>query len=139
MGPVERAIRGSVAPGETLVTPTGRGQFVVERMDDVGLVLLLGKGRWWTRLTWRCLEGIVPYLARRSWVMIGSRYDTHAYPETLDGYLKGCVKRATAGWVAVVLERAGIVDVDRSRPVRVRLRRGIARSTQTPRSSRGPA
>lgn len=56
---------------------------------------------------------------------IGSTYDTSADPATLDGYLKGCLKRATAGWVAVVLEGAGIVDLDRSRPARVRLLRGL--------------
>jgi hypothetical protein len=42
-------------------------------------------------------------------------------PGTLDEYLKTYLKRATAGWVAVVLEHAGVVAIDRSRPARVKL------------------
>lgn len=52
---------------------------------------------------------------------IGSKYETTADPGTLDGYLKGCIKRATAGWVAAVLESADVVEIDRGRPARVRL------------------
>ncbi|MGE5289014.1 MAG: hypothetical protein ACM3ML_17800 [Micromonosporaceae bacterium] len=39
----------------------------------------------------------------------------------LDGYLKGWIKRQTANYVAVVLERAGVLDRDRERPAQVRL------------------
>ncbi len=42
-------------------------------------------------------------------------------PGTLDGYLKGCVKRTTAGWVAVVLDQAGVVEIIHDRPARIRL------------------
>jgi hypothetical protein len=38
--------------------------------------------------------------------------------------MKSFLKRATAGWVAVVLERAGVLVIDRSRPARVKLRQG---------------
>lgn len=85
------------------------------------MVLLLGEQEAWTALTWSCLEGVIPFLARRGWVEVGSRYDVTGSPDTLDGYLKGCTKRATAGWVAAVLERAEVLEIDRSRPVRVRL------------------
>ena len=61
-------------------------------------------------------------MAPREWVPIGSKYETTADARTLDGYLKGYMKRATAGWVAAVLERAGVIEIDRSRPARVRLR-----------------
>jgi hypothetical protein len=48
-------------------------------------------------------------------------YDIEGVPGTLDAYLKGWIKRTTAGWIAVVLERAGVVELDRRRPARVRL------------------
>jgi len=126
LGPVQRAVRASLAPGDTLATPVRGAGFVVERIDDVGLVLLLGQGGWWTRLTWGCLEGIPPYIAGRGWVRIGSKYEISADPGTLDAYLKEHVKRATASWVAAVLERAGIVEIDRTPPASVRLRLGTA-------------
>jgi hypothetical protein len=46
-------------------------------------------------------------------------------PGTLDGYLKGCIKRDTAAWVARVLADAGVVQLDLGPPVRVRLRSGF--------------
>jgi hypothetical protein len=39
-------------------------------------------------------------------------------------HLKRSVKTATAGWVAVVPERAGVVMVDRARPGRIKLQPG---------------
>jgi hypothetical protein len=122
MGPVERAVRSTLAAGEELVTPAQGAPFVVERMDDAGIVLLLGRGRWPARLTWECIEGIAPYLAGRGWAPIGTTFETEGQAGTLDAYLKGCTKTATAGWVAAVLERAGVVEIDRSRPASVRLR-----------------
>ena len=105
------------------MTPVRGAPFIVARFDDQGMVLLLGQQEAWTRLTWECLEGVVPFLAGRGWVTIGSRYETSADATTLDGYLKGCVKRATAGWVAAVLEKAGLVEIDRRSPASVRLLR----------------
>jgi hypothetical protein len=67
------------------------------------------------------LEGIISFLRQRGKVRIGSKYDTSSDPNTLDGYLKQFVNRATAGWVAVLLERAGVVDISRDRPATVKL------------------
>jgi hypothetical protein len=125
-GPIEAAIRKTVQPGLVLSTPTGRGTFSVARIDAKGVVLLLGAKEASTPLDWKCLEGIGAYLAGRSWVPIGSRYDVSADVGTLDGYLKGCIKRATAGWVAVLLEHAGVLEIDRLPPARVRLRSDVA-------------
>lgn len=125
MGPVERAVRTAIAPGSRLPTTTGRGTFVVEALRADALVLLLGEQRAWTSLAWDGLEGLAPILRSRDWVKIGGRYEVDGDPGTLDGYLKTVVKRATAGWVAVVLERAGVVELDRSRPAKVRLRSGF--------------
>jgi hypothetical protein len=123
-GRVESAIRGSVSPGELLVTPTGRGQFKVAQYTTQGLVLLLGAKEAWTPLPWQAMEGVPDFLRGRAGVAIGSLYSTDSKPGSMDEYMKTYLKRATAGWVAVVLERAGILEIDRSRPARVRLRSG---------------
>ncbi|MBX3286407.1 MAG: hypothetical protein KF703_13750 [Actinobacteria bacterium] len=94
-------------------------------MDDQGVVLLLGAQEAWTPLRWEAWEGSARFLADRDWVHIGSKYDTGADAGTLDEYLKGHMKRATAGWVAAVLEHAGVVEIDRGRPARVRLRSSV--------------
>jgi len=48
-------------------------------------------------------------------VLVGANRDTKS-DYGLDGYLKRCVKRQTANYVAVVLERAGVLELDRERP-----------------------
>jgi hypothetical protein len=123
-GRVESAIRGSVSPGERLATPTGRGQFKVARYTTEGLVLLLGAKEAWTPLPWHAMEGVPDFLRGRGWVAIGSLYSTDSQPGSMDEYMKFYLKRATAGWVAVVLERAGVLVINRSRPARVKLRSG---------------
>ncbi len=122
MGPVQRAVRGSVTPGDVLRTPTGRGVFTIARYSDDGLVLLLGQHEAWTPLRWVALEEVPDLLRGRGWVPIGGSYDVQGTPGTLDAHLKHYLKRATAGWVAVVLEAAGVVELDRARPARVRLK-----------------
>jgi hypothetical protein len=121
---VQRAIRASLAPGEPLATPTGRGQFSVAEFRSDAIVLLLGAKEAWTPLPWEALEAVPDVLRGRGWVPIGGGYEVEGDPGTLDGHLKGYMQRATAGWVAVVLERAGVIEIDRSRPARVRLSPG---------------
>lgn len=87
-----------------------------------GLVLLLGEKEAWTPLPWPALEQAPDFLRGRGWVLVGSAYSTDSVAGTLDEHLKKFLKRATADWVAVLLEKAGIVAVDRARPARLRLR-----------------
>lgn len=122
-GRVEVAVRAAVPPGDRLATPSGRGTFTVAQYTSDGLVLL-GEKEARTSLPWRALEELPDFLRGRGWVPIGSRYSTDGIAESMDEYLKRYLKRATAGWVAVVLERAAVLAVDRSRPARVRLRAG---------------
>jgi len=123
-GRVEHAIRGSIPLGELLATPTGRGQFKVARYTTDKLVLLLGAKEAWTPLPWQAMEGVPDFLRGRSWVAVGSLYSADSQPGSLDEYMKSFMKRATAGWVAVVLERAGILVIDRSPPAPVKLSSG---------------
>jgi len=107
--------------GQVLETHARQADFEIGDIDIDGLVLLLGKGRHRTRLSWRCLEGIPELLAGREWVKVGGTFSVEGEPDTLDGYLKGFVGVSTSRWVARVLEEAGIVEVDVGRPLRVRL------------------
>jgi hypothetical protein len=120
-GQVERAVRGAVSPGDPLVTPSGRGHFTVARYTAEGFVLLLGEKEAWTPLPWRALEEVPDLLRGRGWVLIGSVYSTDSQPGSLDEHLKRFLKRATAGWVAVILEQAAVITIDRSRPARFKL------------------
>ena len=117
MGPVEGAIRKSVHDGEQLATPCEHKPFWVRRVSAEGIVLDLGEERTPTLFGWACLEGIVPFLKGRGSVRInGTGKSTAIRAGTLDSYLKGYINRLTAGWVAALLEKSGVVIIDRSRP-----------------------
>jgi hypothetical protein len=121
-GPVQQAIRAHLTEGQVLDTPSQHKPFKIGRIDGDGLVLLLGAGEWPTRLSWDCLEGVVPFLVERGTIPIGGRHSSIPNPGTLDEHLKGCTPVTTAGWVAVVLEEAGILEIVRDRPAMVRLK-----------------
>jgi hypothetical protein len=127
VGTVEAAIRARVRSGMTLNTPARAKPFEVERIDDRGVVLLLGAKKTATPISWECWEGIPSYLRSKGGeIDIGGRYTVAGNPGTLDAYLKPCAwGRATAGWVAAVLEVAGVVNLIQSRRMRVRLRDGF--------------
>ena len=95
-------------------------------IDANGIVMLLGPKQTPTRVTWRIFEGILPYLQDGDWVEFGATRDVRGNPGTLDGYLKDSLNRSAANYIAVILERAGLVELDRERPMRVRLRGGAA-------------
>ena len=120
-GRVELAIRGNLTEGDVLRTPSQAKPFKVGRIGRDGLELLLGAGLWPVRLTWDCLEGVVPYLRARGRIPIGGRHSSVPNEGTLDGHLKLCTPVTTAGWVVSVLEAAGVVRIVRSRPALVEL------------------
>jgi hypothetical protein len=121
-GRVESAVRTAITPGDVLATPSGRGRFTVARYTTDALVLLLGEKEAWTPLPWRALEEIPDLLRARDWVLIGGVYSTDSHKGSLDEHLKRYLKRVTAGWVAVVLEKAAVITIDRSQPAQVKLR-----------------
>jgi len=86
--------------------------------------LLLGEKEAWTPLPWRALEEVPDFLRGRGWVRIGSLYSVDSLQGSLDEHLKRFLKRTTAGWVSVVLERAAVITANRSRPAHIKLRPG---------------
>jgi hypothetical protein len=121
---VEDAVRGAVSPRDLLATPSGRAHFTVAEYTAHGIVLLLGQKQARTPLPWQALEQVPDFLRGRGWVLIGSLYSTDGTPGSLDAHLKTFLKTTTAGWIAVVLEKAGVITVDRTRPARIKLRPG---------------
>lgn len=128
---VERAVRTGISPGDRLRTPSQGAPFTVRDITQDGVVLLFGKKETPTPLSWATLEGVAEFLGGGRWVVIGSVFDVQGDASTLDGYLKQYIKRATAGWVAALLERAGVVEIDRGRPARVRIRPGFGGGATT--------
>jgi len=119
--PAEMAIRRSLHDGQLLSTPSRAAPFIVSRIDDGGVTMLFGRQQTPTHFGWPVWESVLAFLGGSGWVELGGRFATQTAPGSLDSYLKNHMKRATAGWVAVVLEAAGLVEIDRRRPARVRV------------------
>lgn len=108
-----------------LDTPGQARPFEVAAIDAEGIVLLLGRGRWRTPIPWDALEGLADLLRRRGWVRTSGSYEYSDDVTTPSGHLKQYVYRETSNWVMVVLEQAGVVELDRRRPIKARLTRGF--------------
>ena len=121
MRPVEAAVRK--ASPRTLLTVPGGARFEVESLSGDAVDLLFGKSRTRTVLRWGCLEGIPAFLDERDWVEIGATHSVTVKPGTLEAYLRSCLRRSTGGYVAALLAEADIVDVDRRKPARIRLKK----------------
>jgi hypothetical protein len=121
MGPGESAIRHSIRAGESLETTAQKKPFTVDTIDQSGVALLFGRKQTRTPFTWEALEGIRTQFLHSGWIVIGGRRDVHGEPGTLDGYVKQVVNRDAAGCVASLLEEAGVVELDRARPGRMRV------------------
>lgn len=121
LGPVEQAVRKTLAPGTRLQTRSRPAPFLVSQIGVRGVVLDLAmKHR--TPISWHCLEGVVPLLRGRGWVRCAGRHSTDSEPGSLDEYLKhNGPRRDVTNWVAVVLEEAGVAELDVGPPLMIRL------------------
>lgn len=119
-GPVQSAIVAKIGNNHPLLTPSQGAPFIVQRVDHRGVTLLLGKKEASTPFTWAALEGAFDFLNGRGWVTIGGVYDVSSVSGTFDEYLKRHINRATAPWVAALFEAAGLVQISRDRPARVK-------------------
>jgi hypothetical protein len=123
-GSISRGGYSGERPATRSPTDSNRNSYLrVDQLAPEGLSLLFGHKKTRTLLTWRCLEGIPAYLRGRGWEPVAA--NRHANSDYgLDGYLKGWIKRQTANYVAVVLERAGVVELNGERPAQIRLTDG---------------
>jgi site-specific recombinase XerD len=65
------------------------------------------------------------YSRGRGWVRTSGAYEYSDDVTTPSGHLKQYVYRETSNWVMVVLEQAGVVELDRHRPIKARLIHGF--------------
>ncbi|TET26551.1 MAG: hypothetical protein E3J73_04300 [Candidatus Bathyarchaeum sp.] len=113
-------ILNNITSGTTLKTPSGRASFEVERIDSEGITLRVGTG-WSIYVSKDCWEGIPDFLRGRGWVLIGA---THGTPPggSLDEYLQKYTHgTSAASYVVPILEKILLVQLDQSKPSKVRL------------------
>ena len=120
MNIIERIAKLIRPEEELLKTPSGRSTFMIEAINSDGIKIRVGKG-WPILVKAECLRGIPSFLEGKGWVIIGS---THGKPPagSLDEYLQKYTHGVSvASYVVPILERIGIIEVNRKRPYRLRL------------------
>ena len=132
MSVFERITR-EIHSGMVLYTPVKRVKFKIDSIDAEKVVFSVGT-KTLIPIPRRCFDGIPAFLSGKGWVKIGPAYNK-AQSETLQEHLDfvgwgaGSVgsdqkksHSSDANYVASVLEYLKIVEVNHSRPSKVRLK-----------------
>jgi len=119
---VMRILMGKLKDGDILATPVQSKRFIVEHISEAEVIILIGEG-WKTTIPAKCLNGIPNFLKGKDWVEIRAIHDYASKQGTLEDYVNKNKpeKRSAGNYVASILEHAGIVDIDRKPPSKVRL------------------
>lgn len=116
------AVMKAVQVGDRLPTPTGRGVFEIAEITDIGVTVLLGERQTPTHVPWSILDEALRQMSGRGWVPIGAIHASDSPRGSFEELLKPALHRSTANYIAVLLERAALLEIDRVRPARVRVR-----------------
>ena len=104
-----------------LKTPSGKAQFEFYHVDGEK-VIIETEGGSYIKIPAACFENAPIFLRRRGWTGIGALHAI-SHEETFDNFVKRFTSgTSVASYVAPILEKAGIVEIDRSRPAKLRLK-----------------
>ena len=105
--------------GLVLETPSGRAKFIIQRLNGEGVEITVGAGLpiLLPRNLW---DSLASFLEGKGWVRIGSIHGK-AEKGTLDYFVQQFTNgRSAASYIAPILEKAGLVEISRSQPSRLR-------------------
>lgn len=120
---VMHILLGKLKKGDILRTPSQGKEFKIGDISNTNITLVLGEKGTKTLIPSKCWNGIPSFLKGKDWVEIGAVHSVISKPGTLEEYINENKpeRRSTANYVAAVLKRVGIVEIDRSRPSKARL------------------
>jgi len=112
----------ATAPGTILKTPSNKATFVIEEINKHGVSLSVGKGGWRIWVPAECWNSAPIFLESKDWVIIGARHDQSSPEGSFDEYVKRFTNGVSAAsYVAPILERILLIQIDRNEPNKIRL------------------
>lgn len=117
-------IEQMVPEDSTLNTPS-KGKkckkFVVIRIRQKGLTIGIGEDKRELFIRSACFDGVIDFLRDKGWIRIGAIHDTDT-AGTFDEYVKKFTRGiSAASYVAPILEKVGIVEINDEWPAKLRL------------------
>jgi hypothetical protein len=123
MSTIMTRIGETIRIGSPLKTPSGYAEFTVSNIRSNEVILEIGETKNELRIPAACFEGAPDFLRDKGWIRISAKHG-EANVDTFDGYVQGFTRGiSAASYVAPILEEAGIVEIDRSRPAKLRLKK----------------
>jgi len=115
----------AIHSGDALLTPSGRSSFIINRLDESGVEVKIGKSGSTIFIPANCFEQTAEFLKSKRWVRVGALHEKEMRPvDTLDRFVKRYTHgTSAASYVAPILEKAGTAQLDRGRPNKISLLR----------------
>ena len=105
-----------------LATPSGRSEFELQHIDSEKVIIETKKGSSIT-IPASCFQNAFSFLRTTDWVEIGASHGVAA-GHVFDSFLRERTSGVSvASYVAPILEKAGIVEINRKQPAMIRLRK----------------
>ena len=117
---VVQIVADAIPTDTEIETPSHHAKFKVRHYGISYVALEIGKGRA-IKIPIRCFEGSLDYLRGKGWIKIGAHHGS-SNEQTFDSYVKNFTSGiSAASYVAPMLEKAGIVEIEKGPPARIRL------------------
>ena len=114
--PVMIRITSSVRDGVRYKTPSGSASFEIFHIDTIKVVIKTGKQGTLITIPAQCFEDAPNFLRGKGWVKMYA-VQGRLEEDTFDDFVKQYVSRSrAASYIAAILEKSGIVKIDRLPP-----------------------
>lgn len=119
-------VRREIPCGTVFYTPVKRCQHRIDYENDEVLFFKEDKKKPFSKTPKICWDGIPEFLKNEGWVKIGARFGIApkgSFQEYIDQFHpQGKTSSSEANDIASILERLGVVEIDRKIPSRIRLK-----------------
>jgi hypothetical protein len=118
-------VRKEIPAGTVFLTPVKRCRNRIDYENDNVVFFKDTNKKPFSKTPRVCWDGIPEFLKNKGWVKIGANYGT-AQQGSLQEYIdrfhsQGKTHSSEANDIASILERLGIIEIDRNRPAKIRL------------------